>query len=272
MCNKLFKRRTVVNIVIVMLIVFIFSYFVCFNTFSKISTEEDISPLQLFSYDNIECEDKETAEKYMETYKQRMDAAHEMAEKARFLGYDEEHIIISSAQNDWQHAYIMFMSYENIYDNLQSQFIIDPICYDEYPVAAEVWTLLKDYGLSDYVCAGIVGNMMTECGGGTLNLKPYIYNPSGYYYGLCQWNRGAYPSVFDCDTEGQITFLMSNIGYELNTYGSKYYRGFNYELFLNLDDEQAVALAFAKCYERCGSSTYSSRQYNATVAYNYFVR
>ena len=32
-----------------------------------------------------------------------------------------------------------------------------------------------------------------------------------------------------------------------------------------------AALAFAKCYERCGSGSYTTRQNNAIIAYNYFV-
>ena len=36
-------------------------------------------------------------------------------------------------------------------------------------------------------------------------------------------------------------------------------------------DEKEVAKAFAKCYERCGSSSLNQRQKNATTAYNYFT-
>ena len=36
--------------------------------------------------------------------------------------------------------------------------------------AQQVWTYLKSYGYSDSVAAGIIGNMMRECGGDTLNL------------------------------------------------------------------------------------------------------
>ena len=46
---------------------------------------------------------------------------------------------------------------------------------------------------------------------------------------------------------------------------------FNFNSFLNLNDEKEVAKAFAKCYERCGSSSLNQRQKNATTAYNYFT-
>ena len=124
--------------------------------------------------------------------------------------------------------------------------------------------LVNVYGYNKAAACGILANIRFES----------TFNPTvgEYYYGLCQWNRGAYPTVFDCDTESQVIFLMNSIKYEMDTYGNKYYRGFNYDLFLNLTDEQDVALAFAKCYERCGSGTYDKRQYNASVAYDYFVR
>lgn len=92
--------------------------------------------------------------------------------------------------------------------------------YEKYPEATEVWMYLR-YGLgyNEYVCAGILGNMMAEVGGGTLDLKyatslklntigtfetpeqiadalkkypikqslddDNAYSP---YYGLCMWN------------------------------------------------------------------------------------
>ena len=55
-------------------------------------------------------------------------------------------------------------------------------------IASQVWTHLKNYGYSDSVAAGIIGNMMRECGGDTLDLDWDIvghYN-GDEYYGLCR--------------------------------------------------------------------------------------
>ena len=41
--------------------------------------------------------------------------------------------------------------------------------------------------------------------------------------------------------------------------------------FLNMTSITDAALAFAKCYERCASGSYTVRQNNAITAYNYFV-
>ena len=41
---------------------------------------------------------------------------------------------------------------------------------DKYPEAYKIWHYLKKLGYNDYVCAGIMGNIMAECGGQTLNI------------------------------------------------------------------------------------------------------
>ena len=127
---------------------------------------------------------------------------------------------------------------------------------------------MKDQGWNDAVCAGILGNMMAECGGHTLSLQPTASNK--YYYGICQWSKG-YPNVWYSNLDSQCEFLVNTIEYEFNTFGSSYKRGFDFSSFLNLNDEKEVAKAFAKCYERCGSSSLNQRQKNATIAYNYFT-
>lgn len=269
MTKNIFKLLIKSYIVRISIVLGVMCSLLCIPTYSDEivtidNTEELIINVNELSKDEILLQ--------MDLYYQYMETAHNMAENARFLGYDESHIVITTAQSEWQKSHRYYMCYLEAYELINQNVQIDDSCFDEYPIASEVWVLLKDYDLSDYVCAGIIGNMMTECGGNTLSLNSYIYNPSGYYYGLCQWNRGAYPSVFDCDTESQIIFLMNSIKYELDTYGNKYYRGFNYNVFLQMTDEQDVALAFAKCYERCGSGSYTARQRNATTAYNYFVK
>jgi hypothetical protein len=140
-----------------------------------------------------------------------------------------------------------------------------------YAEATQIWNYMKNLGWSDAVCAGIMGNMMAEVGGQTLDLSRWSYYSNGSYYGVCQWSRQFYPSVIGRDIEGQCDFLRDTIRKEINTYGSNYASGMNYEKFLQLDDPQDVALCFAKAYERCGSGSYGVRQSNAVKAYQYFV-
>lgn len=143
----------------------------------------------------------------------------------------------------------------------------------EYPVATQVWRYMKEeLGWNDYVCAGVMGNMMAEVGGQTLNLQPYLYGHSGAnYYGLCQWSSRYYPSIQGADVNAQLDFLASTVKKELDTYGYLFRSGLDYEAFCNLTDAEDAAMAFAKAYERCGSGSYGVRQRNAIKAYNYFV-
>ena len=143
----------------------------------------------------------------------------------------------------------------------------------EYPVATQVWRYMKEeLGWNDYVCAGVMGNMMAEVGGQTLSLDPYLYGHSGAnYYGLCQWSSQYYPSIQGADVDAQLDFLASTVKKELDTYGYLFRSGLDYEAFCNLTDAEDAAMAFAKAYERCGSGSYGVRQTNALKAYNYFV-
>lgn len=143
----------------------------------------------------------------------------------------------------------------------------------EYPVATQVWRYMKEeLGWNDYVCAGVMGNMMAEVGGQTLNLQPYLYgHSSANYYGLCQWSSRYYPSIQGADVDAQLDFLASTVKKELDTYGYLFRSGLDYEAFCNLTDAEDAAMAFAKAYERCGSGSYGVRQTNALKAYNYFV-
>lgn len=143
----------------------------------------------------------------------------------------------------------------------------------EYPVATQVWRYMKDeLGWNDYVCAGIMGNMMAEVGGQTLNLQPFLYGHSGGgYYGICQWSGRYYPGIQGASLEAQLDFLRDTVKKELDTYGYVFRSGMDYESFCALTDAEDAALAFAKAYERCGSGSYGIRQSNALKAYNYFV-
>lgn len=141
----------------------------------------------------------------------------------------------------------------------------------KYKHATTVWNYLKSEGYSDVVCAGIMGNFMTETGGHTLNIDPYDYSSNGRYYGIAQWSSKYYPDVHGKDLDYQLDFLSKTIKKEFDNYGRLYKRGFTYEDLLNLDSPRDAALAFAKVYERCGSGSYGKRQNGAEVAYDYFT-
>ena len=141
---------------------------------------------------------------------------------------------------------------------------------EEYYYATKVWEHLRQKGFSQEVTCAIIGNMMIETSGGSLDLNPTIYSPSGNYYGLCQWSKKYYPEAHGLSFEQQLEFLLNNIEWEINTFGKNYEAGFKYEDFLTMDDPAEAALAFAKSYERCGPASYEMRQEAAEKAYEYF--
>lgn len=132
--------------------------------------------------------------------------------------------------------------------------IEEPIPQDMYPVAEEVWCIMKSYGWSDEICAGIMGNMMRECGGDTLQLNPYAQNS---HYGLCQWSRTYHYGAWGKDVAGQLEYLKSTL---------------NLAIFENCTTPEEVAGVFCDKYERPGSrDPRYKRLNNARVAYEYFV-
>jgi hypothetical protein len=141
---------------------------------------------------------------------------------------------------------------------------------EEHYYATRVWKCLRQRNFSQEVACGIIGNMMIETSGGTLDLKPNIYSPSRNYYGLCQWSQKYYPGTKDLPFEHQLDYLLGTMPWEFNTFGKNYKKGFDYEAFLKITDPAEAALAFAKAYERCSPASYKLRQEAAIKAYEYF--
>lgn len=194
-----------------------------------------------------------------------------IAVSAEELGWTAESSTMIDAQVEWWTAYALTQIYKNQYDIKYEE--LEMAKWDAkravYPVATEIWLYMKELGWNDYVCAGIMGNLMTEVGGQTLNIR-YKTDYNGYY-GMCMWSKKYCSQVVGADLEGQCNYLRNTIKKEIDTFGSHYKVGFNFNSFLNLTNEKDAALAFAKAYERCGTGGYDKRQNNATVAYNYFV-
>lgn len=195
----------------------------------------------------------------------RQDVAHEMAECARELGYPEDCEVIKTAQAEWWSCYDKIMEIRAATSKWDKAF-------EEYPYATYIWLYCtKTLGYNNYVTAGIMGNIMAECGGGTLDIQYWLYGSRGYYYGMCQWNKTNYPEIRDKDLIAQCDFLAQTIQYEIDTFGYAYRSGYKYADFLQLTSARDAALMFAKTYERCGSGSYTLRQNYAETAYNYFT-
>lgn len=126
-----------------------------------------------------------------------------------------------------------------------------------------IWDTFKSWGWNDAVSAGILGNIMAEVGGHSLNINPYLYGEGGSYYGICQWSLYYFPSIYNSDLYEQLNHLKNTISAQLSQYG--YYN------FLAIGNAAEAARVFARYYERCASWSYSTREHNAQIAYMSFV-
>lgn len=142
---------------------------------------------------------------------------------------------------------------------------------EQYPTATKVWNYMKnELGWNDYVAAGVMGNLMVETGGQTLNIKWNLWDKPHEYYGICQWSKKYYPVIMDASLDEQLEFLKNTVESIFNTFGKNYAKGFKYEDFISMQNCEEAALAFAKCYERCNSKYYSIRLTSAVKAYEYY--
>ena len=146
-------------------------------------------------------------------------------------------------------------------------------CAEEYPVATEIWLQMKSFGWSDAACAGIMGNIMREVGGDTLEyISPHRYNKRGTHYGLCQWSNVYYPQIQPTATseptaEEQINFLRYTI---INQKTLHHDYGFGEEYLETVTDYKDAAYTFCVGYERPNEDP-TRRINNAETAWKYFV-
>ena len=198
---------------------------------------------------------------------QRQESAMKMADAARECGYPEDHPIIILAEQEWTNAYELSLIY-------QAEINATKLAkaWDEYPIATEVWLYLTNtMGYSDYVAAGIIGNMMAECGGLTLNLDWTATNRYSNCYGLCQWHPKYHQEVQGANLQQQLEYMSYSFPAILDQYAFEYQKGFTYKDFLNLTSASEAAEAFCIIYERPG--VYDPyRGELADQAYSYFVK
>lgn len=128
---------------------------------------------------------------------------------------------------------------ENIIVSEPEVWVEPDVISEEYPIAAQVWNAMKHKGWSDEICAGIMGNMMAECGGRTLNLRPDAIGDSGTSFGLCQWHANRMNNLktnYGESIEAQIDFLAFELG-DMN-------------IFTDLTDYKQIAYDFCVYFER----------------------
>ena len=204
----------------------------------------------------------------------RMDAATQMAEACKTLGYEEDDPVIKLAEEEYSNAESDMNYYQELLADAEKALRKKEKALREkkYPAASTVWHYLTEtMELNEHVAAGILGNMMAEVGGQTLDLQ---VDCSGRgYYGICQWSRKY--MVYDItgsNLDTQLEYLNKTIEDEFAVFGDLYASGFTYQDFCNMQNAQDAAKAFAVVYERCGSGSYSVRKSNAVKAYEYYTK
>lgn len=194
---------------------------------------------------------------------EKLHLSQSIIDSAMELGYEDTCDFIQVIYQDCENYQSYIFHYEERIKELKE------IQYAEYPAAAYIWYYMKAQGWSDYVCAGIMGNIMQETGGTTLNIN--YKHEDKYYYGMCCWRKEYHPEVVGLDLEGQCEYLVRSAESIINTYGYLYKDGYDFEQFLAATSIEEVANAFMVVYERPGYTESPKRIANGERAYAYFV-
>lgn len=148
-------------------------------------------------------------------------------------------------------------------EEIATEMIVDSM-KKEYPVAAKVYEYLNKNGYSDVTIAGILGNMMNETGGNTLNLNPYVYElEHGMHYGLCQWSIKFFPEVNGLSFEDQLAYFTQTIDEHMTPFHG------SLNDFKECATPEVAANYFSTYYERGGNT--AQRELNAETAYNWII-
>lgn len=152
--------------------------------------------------------------------------------------------------------------------------------------AERIWDYLRSLGYSEMGAAGIIGNIVHECGSNDLNLiNPSAVNYLGCY-GLVQWCPYPYSDHFNLggmyvgmSFEDQLRYLGTNSYGSIENIISKSYvngglRSCGTSAYNELKNSTSVYEAtriFFNCYEGAGDSSLGTRQtlaYQAYAAFN----
>ena len=189
------------------------------------------------------------------------------------LGYADDHPAVAMAKTDIENADADVAYYQEQFEIWEEKHKWE-VRASEYPIATQVWLYMKnELGYSDIVCAGIMGNMMAECGGcWTSDLDWDVHSSSGF--GMIQWLGGRKQQLFSIygnnpSVEDQLNFMHDEL------YGTD---GITWQVsqsqldkIMNAETPEECAYAFACYFERCGEGHRAPRRGYARRAYEYFV-
>lgn len=181
------------------------------------------------------------------------DLAHEIAEMMRAEGHPEDHPVILACQEWWQE------------ENEKALIVPEYTTMEQrtkYPVAAAVWQLLREAGLSEIHAAAIIGNAMAESGGHTLDLN--LYQDVAGFYGMWAMGKTYFPEVVGQGVPGQVKVLLDTLESNIEAGGG------SAAYWWSLTDVRTAARYFSDYWERPAVWS-EQRATNAETAYKYFV-
>ena len=155
------------------------------------------------------------AETLLKNAIERLELINTIYEGLLTLGYAEDHPAVVMAKTDTENAQADVVYYQEqfeIFEEIRKW----EVRASEYPVATKVWLYMKnEFGWNDIVCAGIMGNMMAECGGcWTSDLDWDVHSSSGF--GMIQWLGGRKKQLFSIygenpSIEDQLNFMHDEL-------------------------------------------------------------
>ena len=181
----------------------------------------------------------------------------------KYISTDDFNALLNSKDEKIFNYYTLVKTQSSVPSNESSN--TSGVTLQGSEVSEQIWNfLVNDMGYSEYVAAGILGNVMAECGGQTLNIDIHLYDTTYYtHYGIFQWDT-TYPSnyvVKDKELPEQLQHYKTWIK-EFDTYASNYKDGFSYQEFLTMTDPGQCGIAFGTVMERF-TSPYKNNK-NAT--------
>ena len=235
--------------------------------------EEVVIVLDTVEFKRVEPTTYDEATSLLEEAIARQELTETIYQGFLTLGYADNHPAVVLAKTDIENATIEVEYYQEQFSIWEEKLKWEKRAA-EYPVATQVWLYMKnELGYSDTVCAGIMGNMMAECGGcWTSDLNWDVHSSSGF--GMIQWLGGRKRQLFSIygenpSIEDQLNFMHDELH---GTDGvAKQVTNWQLEQIMEADTPEECAYAFACYFERCGEGHRAPRRGYARRAYEYFV-
>lgn len=240
---------------------------------SETTPVEEVVILDAVEVERVDPTSYDHANTLLEEAESRLETAQAVLDGLTTLGYEPDHPAVVLAHTEVDNSTSDLAYYQEKMVEWEEIHKWE-VRKAEYPAATEAWLIMsEEFGWSDAVCAGIIGNLMAECGGcWTQDLDWQINTKHGM--GMVQWiggrrNQlvalyGENPTVRD-----QMMFMRDEL-YGLNGVTKQVTESQLNEI-MNASSPEECAYAFASYYERCASQHRAPRKGYARTAYEYFV-